>query len=264
MSLRETVSNRELLWNLTLRELRTRYRRSFLGWAWSMLNPLATMVIFTIVFSVVFKAQPPTGHPSGLHSYPLYLLCGLLPWNFFALSVGSAMGTLLGNAGLVKKVWFPREILVVSSTTSLLVSLGIELGVLSIALMIAGNFVIPWFVPLVLLMLLLASFSVGVGLVFAALNVYYRDINYLWGIISQAWFYLTPVVWTLNAVPIWLVRLSSWQPMGSFIIAARDLLYDLRSPTPARWLQLTVISVVSLAFGELVFSRLSPRFAEEL
>jgi ABC-type polysaccharide/polyol phosphate export permease len=178
--------------------------------------------------------------------------------------VGTAMGTIIGSAGLVKKVWFPREILVVSSTISLLVSLAIELGVLSIALLIAGNFVIPWLVPLAVLMLLLTVFSIGMGLIFSALNVYYRDINYLWGIVSQAWFYLTPVVWTLNGVPMWLARLASWQPMGSFVIAARDLIYDLRWPSAARWLHLTLISIVTLAFGEWVFSRLSPRFAEEL
>ncbi len=107
MSLRETVSSPQLLWNLTLRELRTRYRRSALGWTWSMLNPLASMIIYTIVFVGVFKAKPPTGVPSGLKNFPLYLLCGLLPWTFFANSVTTSMVTLIGSGGLLKKVWFP-------------------------------------------------------------------------------------------------------------------------------------------------------------
>ena len=222
------------------------------------------MVIFTIVFSVVFRAEPPVGDPSGLHSYPLYLLCGLLPWSFFALSVGTSMGSVIASAGLVKKVWFPREVLVVSSTASLLVSLAIEMGLLSVVLLIAGNVVIPWLVPLTLLLLLLAVFSVGVGLTLAALNVYYRDIAYLWTIVVQAWFYLTPVVWTLDTVPTWLARLASWQPMGSFVIAVRDVLYDLRWPSAARWLQLTLYAVAALVLGQLIFARMSPRFAEEL
>jgi ABC-type polysaccharide/polyol phosphate export permease len=264
MSLTETLSNRELLWNLTLRELRTRYRRSVLGWAWSMINPLATMVIFTIVFSQVFRAPEPVGEPSGLEAFPLYLLCGLLPWNFFSVSVGASMGGLAANAGLVKKVWFPREVLVVSTTLSLVVSLGIELGVLSVALIIAGNMVIPWLVPLTAVVALLVVFTVGMALIFSALNVFYRDVGYLWTILAQAWFYLTPIVYPIEIVPDWLRQIVSAQPMGGFVVAFHNLLYDLRWPSAGRWLHLVLCATVALAFGQWVFARMSPRFAEEL
>jgi ABC-type polysaccharide/polyol phosphate export permease len=264
MSLAETLTNRELLRNLTLRELRTRYRRSVLGWAWSLINPLATMVIFTIVFSQVFRAPEPIGEPSGLESFPLYLLCGLLPWSFFSVSVGASMGSLAANSGLVKKVWFPREVLVVSTTFSLVVSLAIELGVLCVALLIAGNMVVPWLVPLAILVALLTTFTIGLALIFSALNVFYRDVGYLWTILAQAWFYLTPIVYPIELAPDWLRSIVSAQPMGGFVVAFHNLLYDLRWPSAARWAHLVVCAAGALALGQWVFARMSPRFAEEL
>lgn len=264
MSLRETASNRQLLWNLTLRELRTRYRRSALGWTWSMLNPLASMIIYTIVFVGVFKAEPPTGDPSGLKNFPLYLLCGLLPWTFFANSVTTSMYTLIGSGGLLKKVWFPREVIVVSTTLSLTVSLVVELGVLSVALLIVGNMVLPWLLPLMLVIVLLTTFSVGMGLVLSALNVFYRDIGYLWTIATQAWFYLTPIVYPLSFAPDWLRPIVSAQPMGGYVIATHELLYDLRWPSAARWGQMLGWAVAALLIGQWVFAKVSPRFAEEL
>ncbi len=165
----------------------------------------------------------------------------------------------LGEEGVVS-----GEVLVVSSTGSLLVSLAIEMSLLGVVLLIAGNMILPWLVPLVLILALLAIFAVGIGLALAALNVYYRDIAYLWTIVVQAWFYLTPVVWTLDTVPTWLARLASWQPMGAFVIAIRDVLYELRWPAALRWTQLIIYAVVALGLGQLIFARMSPRFAEEL
>ena len=116
VAVKEVASSGELIWNLALRELRGRYKRSALGWFWSLLNPLFTMVIYTIVFSRILRATPPPGNPSGLDVFGLYLLCGLLPWNFFSITVTTSMATLLGNGSLIKKVYFPREVLVLSVT----------------------------------------------------------------------------------------------------------------------------------------------------
>src|SRR6476620_1467949 len=107
--LAEYAEARELTVNLVLRELRGKYRRSALDWAWSLLNPLATTVMYTFVFAVVLNAKGPVGNPSGLHVYSFFLLAGLLPWNFFALGTTQAMAAVIANGGLVKKVWFPRE-----------------------------------------------------------------------------------------------------------------------------------------------------------
>ncbi len=264
MQVREFVSRRELLWNLTLRELRGRYKRSVLGWLWSLLNPLSSMLVFTLVFGVILAVTPPKGDPSGLKVYALYLLAALLPWNFFAGSVASSMGVLVGNAGLIKKVWFPREILIGANVAALAFTFAIELGLLLVALVVAGNMVLPWIPVLVALTVLLALFSTGLGLAFAAVNVYFRDLSHLWGIAAQLWFYATPVIYPITLVPErwrWVYRLN---PMAEFAVAYRSVLYDLRFPPLTTVLTLVGVSVAALLFGAFVFDRLSPRFAEEL
>jgi lipopolysaccharide transport system permease protein len=266
---KEFTSSRELLWNLTLRELRGKYKRSVLGWAWSMLNPLATMAIYTFVFGVILGAKPPPGDPSGLKTYGFYLLAALLPWNFFNAVTGSSMGALVGNAGLVKKVWFPREVLIFANAASWLVSLAIELAVFSVALLIVGNMVLPWLPIVVVLMLLLTLFSTGLALVLSAVNVYFRDLGHLWGILSQIWFFATPIVYPANLVEdrhigFILLHVYEANPMAVFARAFRAALYDLRWPTITQFGYLTGVAVVSMLFGLWVFARLSPRFAEEL
>jgi ABC-type polysaccharide/polyol phosphate export permease len=111
----ELFARRELLWNLTLRELRARYKRSVLGWGWSLLNPIAFMLVYTFAFSVILDADPLPGDPSGLSSYAFFLLCGLLPWSFFNVSVSEAMSAVVANGSLVRKVAFPREHLVIAA-----------------------------------------------------------------------------------------------------------------------------------------------------
>jgi ABC-2 type transport system permease protein len=266
---KDFTSSRELLWNLTLRELRAKYKRSVLGWAWSMLNPLATMAIYTFVFGVILGADPPIGHPSGLKTYGFYLLAALLPWNFFNAVTTSSMGALVSNAGLVKKVWFPREVLIFASAASWLVSLGIELSVFSVALLIVGNMVLPWLPIVIVLMALLALFSTGLALVLSAINVYFRDTGHLWGILAQIWFFATPIVYPANLVedrhlPSVVKHLYEANPMAVFARAFRAAMYDLRWPTVTQFGYLAAVAVVSMVFGLWVFARLSPRFAEEL
>src|SRR5688572_20659694 len=133
-ALAELASSRELLANLTARELRGKYKRSVLGWAWSLINPVAMAIVYTAVFSGFLGAQAPVGDPSEIHVFALWLLCGLLPWNFLATGMTLSMSALTVNSNLVKKVWFPREILVVATNLAYLVSLVIELVVLAVAL----------------------------------------------------------------------------------------------------------------------------------
>ncbi len=146
-SVAELRRSRDLMVNLTLRELRGKYKRSILGWSWSLLNPLASMLVFTIVFRVFFGLAPPEGDPSGMENFAFYLLCGLLPWNFLSNSISGSMGVLVSNSNLIKKVYFPREVLVGANVASWVVALLLELGVLAVALLLAGNFVVPWLVP---------------------------------------------------------------------------------------------------------------------
>lgn len=266
----ELIARRELLWNLTLRELRGRYKRSLLGWGWSLLNPIAFMLVYTFAFSLILRADPGPGDPSGLQSYALFLLCGLLPWTFFSVSVNTSMNSIVTNSALVRKVAFPREHLVTSTVIAGLFTLGIELVVLSVALGFAGNLILPW-VPLILLTtFLLAVFVTGFGLALAAGNVYFRDLSYLWTIVIQAWFFATPIVYPPSFVEERLVdrpnllRIYNDLPMSVVVRIYRNLMYDLRMPRAIDFGLLAAYAVAALLIGWWIFDRLEGRFAEEL
>jgi ABC-type polysaccharide/polyol phosphate export permease len=264
MSLRTAVAHRNLLYLLSLKELRTRYKKSILGWAWSLLNPLTQTAIFTVVFAI-FHAAKPVGDPSGLRNFPLYFLCGLLPFNFFSISVGVSMAAVQGGSGLIKKVQFPHEHLVLSVVVAQFVTLLIETGVLTVIMLFAGNMVLPWLPIVLLLYVLLAVFTTGVALTLAAANVFFHDVNYLWGILSQVLFYATPVIWNPATVGIsWLEKVSKYNPTGTFIIANHNLMYDLRMPGLERWAYLIVVAFGTFLVGAWIFNNLSPKFAEEM
>lgn len=266
----ELFARRELLWNLTLRELRGRYKRSILGWGWSLLNPIAFMLIYGFAFSLVLRATPDPGDPSGLSSYAFFLMCGLLPWTFFSVSVSTAMTSVVSNAALVGKVKFPREHLVISTVVAGLFTLAVELAVLSVALLIAGNMVLPWLPLVVLTSLLVGVFATGFGLALAAAHVFFRDVSYLWTIALQAWFFSTPIVYPLKLVSDRLashrtiLRIYNDLPMAVITRIYRHLMYDLRMPRLLDFGLLAGYAVVALMVGWWIFDRLEGRFAEEL
>jgi len=268
MTISELVASRELLWNLTLRELRTKYRRSVLGWAWSMLNPIATAAIYSFVFGVLFEAVAPVGAPSGVENFAVFLLCALLPWNFFALVQVEGMGSVLGNAGLIRKVYFVRESLVFAKVLHGLVQFSIEMVLLCILLLFLGSNVVIWLPVTILLMLMLAAFAAGIALALSVLTVYFRDLTYLWAIVLQVWFFATPIVYPPNLlegrVPSWARILLDNNPMARFAAAFRRTLYDATAPGWTTMAALALLSVVSLVLGWTIFSRGSRRLAEEL
>jgi ABC-2 type transport system permease protein len=272
----EYAAARELLGNLTQRELRGKYKRSALGWAWSLINPLALAVIFTFVFGVVFKGRlEATGNSnlSGITAYPLFLLCGLLPWAFLSNSITGSIGALVANSNLVKKVYFPREILIGANVLSWVVSLLIELAVLGVALLAFGNVWLQYLPLLLVVIALQTVFATGIGLLLAALNVYFRDVQHFVGIFLQLWFYATPVIYPITLLGniaerdvfgVSLLTLYKLNPMTAFVEMYHQMLFYLQWPDWELFLYAAVISFATLAFGLLVFKRLEPRFAEEL
>src|SRR5437764_9099059 len=236
-TLSELSTTRDLMVNLTLRELRGKYKRSVLGWAWSLLNPLSTMLIFTVVFRFFLKVQAPTGSPSGMQIFALYLLCGLLPFNFLQTGVNGSIGSLVGNANLIKKTYFPRELLVGSNVAASLVSHLIEMSLLLVALMLFGNVKALLYVPVALVIIVFFTmFVTGLGLMFSVFNVYFRDVEHLIGIVFQIWFYMTPIVYPLTLVPesahiagvsVPVRKILYLNPLTDFTEAFRNLLYDL-------------------------------------
>ena len=264
----ELIESRNLLWNLTLRELRSKYRRSFLGWAWSLLNPLSNILIYSFVFGVVFGATAPIGEPSGLNVYALYLMCGILPWGFFALVTNLGMNALLSNASLVRKVSFARETLVISQVIFSFVQWSIEMLLLAAILIVAGSPIIAWLPVVILVMLSLAIYGAGFAMALAAAAVFFRDLRYLWTILLQVMFFATPIIYTPDRLegklPGFIEFILKWNPMAVFIQTFRHMLYGGGSPHWGELLYVVVVSVAVFFAGWAVFSRLSRRVAEEL
>lgn len=275
--LKELWFSRELIFNLTSREVKGKYKRTALGQLWSLANPLAYMVIYTLVFSFLFKIQPGTGNPSGLNIFSLWLLCGLLPWIFFSNTLTLGIGSVISNAALVQKVYFLRIVLPLSSVGANGFNWLWEMGVLAIALMIAGAFILPW-IPLVLIvMILLAFFTAGISLLLAIANVHFRDTQHLVAVILQIWFYLTPVVYPISMIQeastkagplfgssVTILDIYSLNPLVSFISVFRSLLYDNAFPQLAPLLACIAWGIGAFALGVAVFSRKDRGLAEAL
>jgi ABC-type polysaccharide/polyol phosphate export permease len=269
--LAEYAEARELTVNLTLRELRGRYKRSALGWTWSLLNPLSTVIVFSIVFAFFLEIDPPVGDPSGLDSFPMFLLCGLLPFNYLSNGMNGSLDALLANSNLIRKVYFPREVLVVSTIGALLVTLLVEFAVLIVILLILGNMVLPWIPVLLGLIAIQTVFVLGIGLMLSVLNVYFRDVKHFISIALQALFYSAPIVYPLSFVhdaaertSFPLVRVYMLNPLVRFIEAYRDVLYDLRFPRLVDVIYISAWAAAMLGLGLLVFRRLDRRLAEEV
>lgn len=274
---KEILDSRELLANLTLREVRGQYKRTIFGQLWSLVNPLAQMVIYTFVFGFIFRAQPAPGDPSGLNVFSLWLLCGLLPWTFFATVVTQGMGSLIVNAGLIQKVYFSRLVLPLSVVGSVGYNWMFEMAVLLVALSIFGAFVLPWIPLLIIVMVLLAMFAAGIALALSIANVHFRDTQYFMGIVLTFWMYLTPIVYPISLIaeqserigPLFgwgptLLEVYRWNPLERFVEVFRNLLYDNRFPEWGDSIFILVAAVLSLTVGLWIFRRNEKGLAEAL
>ena len=266
--IKEIAASRNLLWNLTLRELRSKYRRSVLGWSWSLLNPLAQMAIYTFVFGLLFGAKAPVGDPSGITTYGLYLLTGIIPWGFFALICSVGLQSILSNTNLVRKVAFARESLVLSQVLFCFVQFSIEMSLVCLVLLIAGSAILPWLPMTLLLMVLMACFAGGIALVLSVSAVFFRDLPYLWTIINQLWFFATPVIYDPKIiegkVPAVVEEVLHWNPTAVFIRAFRATTYHGTAPKLQDIGALVVAAAISLIIGLATFNKLKRRLAEEL
>ena len=275
--LKEIWNSRELLQNLTNREVRGKYRRTALGQLWSLANPIAAILIYTFIFSFIFRLPAQVGDPSGLDNYALWLVCGLLPWLFFnrVLTVGTE--SLVANAGLIQKVYFPRIVLPLSLANATFFTWLLEMGVLVVALSLLGSFVLPWLPLVALFMILFAIFAVGLSMIFSIINVYFRDLSYLLTIVLQFWFYLTPVLYPVELVatqsdtlggllgtPITLLDLYSLNPVEGFVEIFRNLLYDNRVPDLGTVLVALAWTVSAFGVGAWMYSRKEKMLAELL
>lgn len=256
--LTELFRYRELIRLMVARDLKVRYRNSVLGFIWCLLNPLLMTAVFTFVFSILMGNKT-------IKDYPVFLLVGILAWNFHQVATMQAVGSIVANSGLVMKVYFPREVLPISVVFSNAVNFVLALIAL-FALIFAYH--IPLSMSLLLLPIILIVqlvFASGIALILAAVTVFYRDVEIIMETILLAWFFLTPIFYRMQDVfPAYTRLMYILNPMASIIAAYRNVLYSGGMPAMDFLGRTFLTSVVILIVGYIFFQRTTTRFAEEL
>jgi len=259
-------SYRTLIANLAQRDLKARYKKSFLGWLWSLINPATTLAIYTVVFGLILGAQAPVAGNGRLESFALYLFCGLVAWNFFSGTINICIASFQSAGGLLTRTYFPPECPMVAGLVTVAIQAVLELMILFGFMIVLGN--VSWtFVMVVPIFMLLACLSFGVGLVLGLGNIRYRDVSYLVGIGLQVLFYLTPIVYTVELATsksAVLGRILQANPLTSFVYGIRQAVYSLDLPTTSNWLMMGASATVSLVVGWWIFGRYAPSVIEEL
>lgn len=257
---------RELIRNLVIRDLKIRYKNSVLGVVWSLLNPLLMMLVFTAVFTVM-RGQ-------AIDNFPVFVLVGLLPWQFFTGSVSAATSSIVGNAHLINKIYFPREILIIASVLSNLVNFLLAMLVLIPILILFDITFTAWILLLPLMILIQLIFTLGIGFIVATFNVFYRDVQMIMEVVLLAGFFLTPIFYSLDILPrsyvLFGVNLDVWRltyylnPMASVIANYRVIIFDGVSPAFDFLIRTLATSFGFLLVGLIVFYRYHTRFSEEV
>lgn len=251
--IREFWQYKDLLKLLVSRNLKLKYRRSVLGYVWSVLNPLLIMIVMAVVFSTMFKRN--------IENYPVYLFCGQLLYNAMSNSTHQAISSITGNAALLKKSYVPKYIFTLAKITSGMVDLLLSLGAL-LLVMIATGTRFTWYLLLVPFVLVqLYVFCVGLGLFLAQANVFFRDIQYIYNAVTTAWMYLTPIFYPIESLPeqvAWVIK--HLNPMYFYVGQFRDLVYSGRMPGYLIVTAGCVTALAALALGIWSFRRSEDRF----
>ena len=271
LHVRELWAYRDLLYNLVVRDLKLRYKNSVLGILWSLLNPLLMMLVFTLVFKVLAGG-------SRLPAYPAFILSGVLVWNLFSTSVTRALGSIVANAHLIKKIYFPREALPIAAVLANLVNFLLALPVYFGLAAALGRTPTVWILLLPAIILVQLFFTLGISFILATINVFYRDTQIVMEVVLLAWFFLSPVFYSISEVApggahIGGLVLSSFDvqrwmrilnPMASIIATYRDILYWGARPGLDFFMRTAVTAILFLIIGYLVFLRFCPIFGEEV
>lgn len=241
-----------LIKQLVSRDFKTKYKRSVLGILWSFLNPLFTMLVLYLVFSTLFK--------SSIDNYPVYLLSGLVCWNFFSEASSMCLVSITGNAALITKVYVPKIVYPLSRAISSLINFLLALVPLFAVLIITEvNFTME-FLLLLFGIVCLFLFSLGIGLFLASAMVFFRDTQFLWGVISMLWMYLTPIFYLESIIPSQWIPLYKMNPLYHIIRIFRIILIDNISPEPKAYLLCLIASLVPLVFGIITFKKAQDKF----
>ncbi|MBB6638137.1 ABC transporter permease [Cohnella thailandensis] len=252
----EVYKYREMLKNLVIRDLRTRYKESVLGFLWTLLNPILMLIIYTIAFKTIMRMDMP--------NYSVFLFSGLLPWTFLQTVVSTNTSIIVNNSGLVKKIYFPHEILPLSATLAGAINYLLCLIALFIAML---YFHIDFTLSLIyfpLILLIEIIFIQGLSLLFSSINVYFRDVSHIVSILFMAWFYLTPIFYPLSMVPEKYRHLYELNPMTKMEQSYQAIFYYGQAPEIKGILISCAYALASFLLGSFVFNKLKKKYAEEL
>lgn len=268
-NLKELYDYRQMIFSLVKKDLRGRYKGSALGFLWTFLNPLLQLVVYSIVFSTIFR--------NNIEKFYLYLFIGLLPWMFFSSSLTVGSVSVISSKDMVKKIYFPREVLPIAYVTSSFVNMLLCFLVVFIVMIIGGidpNSTFHWTALLYLPIVMIVEYvlALGFAMLASALTVYFRDLEHILGIITMAWMYATPILYDVRMIQNILVEkgmgnlmhLYMLNPMTPIIVAYHQILYYGQAPDLSTLLSAVVLGLFFLILGYLVFRKLQRGFAEEL
>lgn len=255
----ELIRYRSLVFNLVSKDLKVRYKNSVLGFMWSLLNPLLMMLVFTFVFTQLI------GVVGTIENFPVFVLIGLLSWNWTATSVAAGTKAITDNAPLINKVYFPRMLLPVSVVLSHMIHYILALPVLFVFMGIYGISFSPWLVYLPVIIMVQTIFLIALVLILSAMHVYFRDTIVLVEVGLTAWFFMTPIFYRVEDVVPDLVQWMYWlNPMASIIAELHTVLYYGSVPDPLFMARTLVTALVLLVIGYALFSRVSKHIGEHL
>lgn len=253
---KELYNYREFLKTSIKKEFRGKYKKSFLGVLWSFLNPLFQLLIYALVFPFILKSE--------VDNYIVFLIVALMPWNFFNMTILQSAASIVINGGIIKKVYFPREILPISTATSNLLNFLITGIIVFAALLISGVGIGPSIIVLPIIVLIQYILQLGLAFIFSSITVYVRDVEYLLNVFMMLMFYLCPIVYSANMIPSKLLPLFKLNPMFHIIGYYRSILYYKEFPNMLNVFLLFVVCVGIMIVGYLIFRKCKKRFAEEL
>jgi ABC-type polysaccharide/polyol phosphate export permease len=246
-----------VLCNLVLRDFRIRYRNMSLGVFWSLLNPLVMMAVLTLIFTLILQN-------TAIPNFHVFVLCGVVPFNFFALGWASGTTSVFGNASLVKRVLFPREIVPVATVLANSIHFAIQIGLLLALAVAAGYRPSGYWLLLPVIFGLEIVFVCGLALTSSALDVYFRDVRYVVESANTVLFWLVPIFYSFAVIPPAYHALYQYNPVAAVVLACRNIVLEQKAPPASLMWKLTLVSVAALCFGLLVFSKLKRRFADYL
>lgn len=253
---KEIFRYREFLKNSVSKDLRTRYRGSFFGFLWTFLNPLLMLIVYSILFSIVVRMN--------VENYPVFLFCTLLSWNFFQSSILTSASVIVGSGNLIKKIYFPHEILPLSVVIGGLFNYLFGLIILIPALMIFGYYPNINYIYLPVVLIIQMILTLAISFLVSSLTVFFRDLEHILVILLNALFYLTPVLYPVDTVPEKIQWIFNLNPVAILMSAYRDIFYYNLVPDLMSLLKIALGSVILLILSHKLFSKLKYKFSEEI